>query len=91
MNRSCFVFPIIIIVLVALAVSASAQRYMEKLDRGLIAVPERGGKIYVGWRMLGTEPEEIAYNLYRSTEDGEPEKLNEEPITDSTNFVEEKA
>jgi rhamnogalacturonan endolyase len=45
-----------------------AQRQMERLGRGVVAVPVEEGKVYVGWRLLGTEPEAIAFNLYRVTD-----------------------
>ena len=66
---------------------AIAQRYMENLGRGVVAVNQGGGKVYVGWRLLGTDPDEIAFNVYRSTGGGLPIKLNKDPIKDSTNFV----
>ncbi len=62
-------------------------RQMENLGRGVVALNEGGGKIFVSWRMLGTDPEDIAFNLYRATDDGEPAKINAAPITDSTNYV----
>lgn len=37
--------------------------------------------------MLGTDPETIAFNVYRATEGGKPVKLNDEPIRTSTNLV----
>jgi rhamnogalacturonan endolyase len=37
---------------------------MENLDRGLIAVKENNGKVFVGWRVFGIDPEGIAFNLY---------------------------
>jgi len=84
---------IIIMVLITFAVTllfvdtASAQRYMEKLDRGVVAINQGDGKVYVGWRMLGTDPNDIAFNLYCSTACGDPLKLNNQPIIQSTNFV----
>ena len=70
---------------------AGAARQMEKLGRGLVAINQGGGKVYVGWRMLGTDPEDIAFNLYRSVVGSAPLRLNEEPITGPTNFVDDKA
>ena len=58
-----------------------AARYMEKLDRGVIAV-RSGTSNYVGWRLFGTDPSTIAFNVYRDSM-----KLNGSPITDSTNYV----
>ncbi|WP_156043111.1 rhamnogalacturonan lyase [Paenibacillus sp. UNC451MF] len=60
--------------------STSKQRQMEYLDRGLVAVKVDSG-VFVSWRLLGNEPESIAFNLYR---DGV--KLNSAPITNSTNY-----
>lgn len=69
------------------ATAAHAQRQMEKLDRGIVAIHEGNGRIYVGWRMLGTDPDTIAFNLYRTSGKGEAVKLNHEPLEGSTNFV----
>ena len=73
------------------AAQASAQRQLERLGRGVVAINQGGGKIYLGWRMLGTDPESIAFNVYRATGGAAPVKLNNEPITDSTNFVDADA
>jgi hypothetical protein len=59
----------------------AAKRQMENLDRGLVAVKSDDG-VYLGWRMLGTEPEDIKFNIYR---DGK--KINSEPIAASTNYI----
>ena len=52
-----------------------------QIDRGLVAVNTNDG-VYVGWRLLGTDPKDLAFNLYR---DGI--KVNAEPIKTSTNFL----
>ena len=65
-------------------------RQMENLGRGVIAVNmggTRGDNVFVGWRMLGTDPNDIAFNIYRSNAEEEPVKLNEQPITQSTNYI----
>ncbi|MBN1795288.1 MAG: rhamnogalacturonan lyase [Sedimentisphaerales bacterium] len=58
------------------------QYQMEKLGRGLIAVDMPDGGVYVGWRILGTDPNNIAFNVYR---DGT--LVNSKPITQSTNLI----
>ncbi len=63
---------------------ASAQRQMENLGRGLVAINQSGGKVYVGWRMLGTDPDNIAFNVYRNNA-----RVNSQPITESTNLVDD--
>ncbi|MDU0203975.1 rhamnogalacturonan lyase family protein [Paenibacillus sp. MAH-36] len=71
----------------SLAVSLSATpkllpaRQMEDLGRGLVAIQD-SGHVFLGWRLLGTEPENIAFNLYRNGV-----KMNSIPITDSTNYL----
>ncbi|MBN2325963.1 MAG: rhamnogalacturonan lyase [Candidatus Omnitrophica bacterium] len=64
-----------------------AQRQMENLGRGMAAIPLESKQVYLGWRLLGSDPDNIAFNLYRSTNDGIPIKLNVRPITESTNFI----
>jgi rhamnogalacturonan endolyase len=64
-----------------------AQRQMENLDRGVIAIRNANDSVYVGWRMLGTEPDEIAFNIYRQSGNEKPVRLNKTPIVESTNFV----
>lgn len=58
-------------------------RQMEYLDRALVAVQREGG-VYVGWRVLGTDPDDIAFNLYR---DGV--KVNEAPLAGAANLLDE--
>jgi rhamnogalacturonan endolyase len=70
--------------------TALAQRQMETLSRGVIAVRKTTDSVYVGWRMLGTEPESIAFNLYRRTGSGGAVKLNAQPLTQSTNYIDGK-
>lgn len=68
-----------------------AQRQMEKLGRGLIAVRQSADSIYIGWRMLGTDPADLAFNLYRQTGSGVAVKLNHTPLTESTNYIDPNA
>lgn len=58
-------------------------RQMEKLNRALVAVDTEDG-IYIGWKMLGTDPESVSFDIYRDNE-----KINEKPITTSTNYLDE--
>ena len=51
-----------------IATGANAQRQMENLGRGVVAVRTNTTTVYVGWRMLGTDPDDIGFNLYRSTD-----------------------
>jgi rhamnogalacturonan endolyase len=64
---------------------------MEHLSRGVVAVNQGGGKVFISWRMLGTDTDNIAFNLYRSTGNEKPVKLNDNYIADVTFFLDEKA
>ena len=66
---------------------AYSQRQMENLGRGMIAINQGDGKVYVGWRMLGTDPSDIAFNLYRSANGGSPVKLNKQALVKTTDFI----
>ncbi|SDD42187.1 fibronectin type 3 domain-containing protein [Sanguibacter gelidistatuariae] len=56
-------------------------RQMEYLDRAPVAVSIDAG-VYLGWRMLGLDPEGIAFDVFR---DGT--KITTTPVTASTNYV----
>ena len=71
--------------------TATAPRQMEKLGRGIVAVIQSDGRVYVGWRLLGTDPDAISFNLYRMTDNGKPVKLNGPPITTATSFIDANA
>lgn len=49
----------------SVTIGAHAQRVMDKLDRGLVAVPGRSGGNHVSWRKLGEEYYDTKYRLYR--------------------------
>ena len=69
-----------------MAAGANAQRQMEKLGRGVIALRTDTTNVYVGWRLLGTDPDDIGFNLYRVT-GGTTNKLNAQPLTNTTDYV----
>jgi len=73
-----------------LRIYGQKPRQMEKLSRGVVAV-NQSEKVFVGWRMFGTDAENIAFNLYRTTDGGKAVKLNDQPIADVTFFVDENA
>jgi rhamnogalacturonan endolyase len=57
---------------IAGAGAPAGPRQMENLGRGVVALNRGDGKVYVGWRLLGTDPDDIAFNLYRSEAGGAP-------------------
>lgn len=68
-----------------------SQRLMENLGRGVVAVNQGDGTVFVGWRLLGTDPKNIAFNVYRSTANEKAIKLNDKPLTGPTHFIDRKA
>jgi rhamnogalacturonan endolyase len=75
------------LLLTPLTLPALAQRPMEYLTRGLVAIHQGGGKVFLSWRLLATDPDDITFNLYRSTPGSQPTKLNPQPLRTSTDFV----
>jgi len=70
-----------------LAQARDSMPICEKLDRGLVVRPTEDGCVYVGWRLLNNDPEGVGFNVYRRTGTAAAQKLNREPIQQSTNFV----
>ena len=54
-----------IIMLMASVLTASAQRFTDKIDRGLVAIPAATSGNYITWRRFGEEYYDVTYNLYR--------------------------
>ncbi len=66
------------------------QRQMENLDRGIVAVKDNG-KFYIGWRILGTDPDHLAFNLYRKNGTNTIVRVNDKPIAGASNFIDSSA
>ena len=70
---------------------AVVPRQMEALDRGVVAVRQEDGGVFVGWRLLGTEAPDTAFNVYRAVGGGAPRKVNPKPLTGPTNYLDREA
>jgi len=64
-----------------------AQRKMEKMDRGVVAMYKSASQIFVSWRYFATDPEDIQFNVYRQIGSATPVKLNATPVANSTNLT----
>ena len=62
---------------------AKAQRFTDKLDRGLVAVQTTGG-VYCSWRIQADEYYDVKYNLYRDGTKVNAEPLNVSNYTDTS-------
>ncbi|WTN17702.1 rhamnogalacturonan lyase [Streptomyces canus] len=60
---------------------AAPARQVERLDRGLTSVHTGSGNL-VSWRWLATDPNDVAFNVYRGGT-----RLNSSPLTTSTNYL----
>ncbi|RZK87458.1 MAG: hypothetical protein EOO98_14035, partial [Pedobacter sp.] len=70
-----------------LPISLFAQREMESLGRGVVAIHMIGDSVFVSWRLLGNDPDDISFNIYRKTDTSTSIKLNQNPITGATIFT----
>jgi rhamnogalacturonan endolyase len=90
MRTTAYLLAVLVLVSTAAAAAAPGGTH-EKLDRGLIARPAEGGKVYLGWRLLESDPADTAFNVYRKSAATAPVKLNAEPIVATTDFVDATA
>lgn len=90
-RKSVFAFFMSFLLVISLAIPPSPgyaesseslpARQAEYLDRGLVAVLTDNG-VFLSWRYLNTDPNEIAFNIYKNGY-----LVNAAPISDSTNYV----
>lgn len=71
--------------------TAIAQRQMEKLGRGTVAVKTGEKSAFISWRLLRTDPVNISFNLYRQVGNSKEIKINEKPLSGATCFTDLKA
>jgi hypothetical protein len=79
--------------LLSQTVLALRPRPMENLGRGVVAVRVSEDEVLVTWRLLGLDPSDIGFNVYRSSDSSDAELLNDEPLTSTmgTNFLDTTA
>ncbi len=68
-----------------------AQRQVETLGRGVVAIRQDDGTVFISWRLLQSDPKDVAFDLYRVSGDDQPKKINKTPITDVTCFIDKSA
>lgn len=66
------------------------ERIEDKLDRGIVAISDNNNNVYVSWRLLKTDPIDLAFDVYKGA-GGKSVKLNKEPIISTTDFVDQNA
>lgn len=60
---------------------------MERLSRGVVAVKTDDDRTFISWRLLATDPDRVAFNIYRRGEDGHASRINSRPLDGATNIV----
>ena len=70
-----------------LVTGLATKRVIEKLNRGIVAVPVENIEVYIGWRLLETDIESTAFNVYRVSGSSSIVRLNEKPIISTTDFT----
>jgi hypothetical protein len=68
----------------------AGERVQERLNRGLVAIPTEGSRVYLSWRLLESDAKDTAFNLYRSSAGGPAVRVNTEPLRATTDFVDER-
>jgi len=63
------------------------EQVVEHLSRGLIGKATEDGKVYLSWRLLASDPEDVGFDVYRVDEQGVEAKLTQTPITATADFV----
>jgi len=70
---------------------AAAVSGSEKLDRGLMAIEREDGSVFLSWRLLESDPEDITFQISRRDPDGKVNILNEGKEYRPTNIVDNTA
>jgi len=68
----------------------AAKRVREPLGRAVVALRRDATTVYVGWRLLKADAPGSMFNVYR-TVNGKTTALNDQPIRETTDFVDRNA
>jgi autotransporter-associated beta strand protein len=77
-NKNLF---FLLVLFVTFCIEGMAQRQLENLDRGIVAVRTNTSNVFLSWRLLGDDADSTAFNIYCNNI-----LVNAEPITGATNY-----
>lgn len=77
---------LVMLVTMIITIPLPAQRLMEYLDRGLVAVKTSDSSAFISWRLLATDEYNLPFHLYRQYGEGKKIRLTHQPLTKGTNF-----
>src|SRR4030095_14391669 len=61
-------------------------------SRRLVTAPAGRGAVFVGWQLLPQDPADLGFHVYRSRRrDAAGDRITQQPIRDSTNFLDREA
>ena len=84
--------PTTALVLIASAAHGTGSAHqMEFLDRGLVVIRQSPSEVFLSWRLLGTDPVDTRFNVYRSSDEAPPLRINPTPLTGATHFTDSTA
>lgn len=66
----------------------ATQRVVEKFTRGVVAIPLKEGGVYVSWRLLEQDKDQVSFDVFRLRE-GKETKLNDSPIERTCDFTDQ--
>lgn len=66
-------------------------RPMENLGRGVVAVRASDTDIFISWRLLGLDPNNLSFNIYRSTDCAAATRINANVLTRGANYLDKDA
>ena len=67
------------------------QAQAERLGRGVVAVKQPDGKVFVSWRLLATDPPGVTFDVYSWPAQDALLKLNQKSISGGTNWLDATA
>ena len=79
------------LLMIMIFLPGNSQRHMENPGRGVVAVRPDQSRVFIGWRLLKSDPENISFNIYRQSGELKPVKLNSLPISNVTFFTDKNA
>ena len=78
---------ILFIILVSAIGNLNAQRRMENLGRGVVATRTATSSAFISWRLLGNDPKNIGFNVYKSVAGATAVKQNSSVLMGGTNYT----
>jgi len=65
----------------------ATERPVEPMGRGAVALLLADGTVRISWRLLAQDPPDAAFDVFRRQGNGQPQRLNQGPVTATTDFL----